>query len=129
MRTASHKAGHGQNYILCLVYVPDLCGASFCKYLELVTDMPSRKGSPNNATLYLRELSRRMGADPAKILMDTILKSDNEDKILDAAKTMMPYCYPKLSNVEVQMEAEVHHEIGIEPEAIKIIENIRRVKK
>jgi len=88
--------------------------------------MPRVAGAKNNSTLYLRELSRKIGADPAKILMDTILKSDNEDKVLDAAKTMMPYCYPKLSNVEVQMDAEVHHEIGIEPEAIRVLENIRR---
>ena len=67
--------------------------------------------------------------NPALRLMKTALTDPDLDRAHDANKALMPYFYPKLSNIEVKAEIQAAASIGIEPEAIKTIETILSRKK
>ena len=81
-------------------------------------------GNRNTRTLFLQELGKRVGCDPAKNLMDMATNDEDPGRRLEANKALMPYMYPKLANMEVKLDAEIHQELGIEPEAIEVIAKI-----
>ena len=67
------------------------------------------------------------GSHPFQYLM-SILKNKKEDKRtrLHAANMLLPYCMPKLAQVDVKMEAEVT-ELSLEQKVIEIQSRVARI--
>lgn len=82
------------------------------------------KGALSKTTQNLRAFLEQRGSDPKKVLLDIMDNGAKEETRLDAARTLMPYCYPKLSSVEVTGNLDVANTIGIEPAAVETIGKI-----
>lgn len=93
------------------------------------------KGSVAKRNITLAAFLHIEGCNPAKILADVTKTPPLEDATLQeilafkelrfrAAQVLMPYVWPKLSNVEVSGRIETSSVLGVEPEAIKACEQI-----
>jgi hypothetical protein len=94
-----------------------------------------RKGTPNKRTVMRHQLLAGMDTDPAKII-SRIAEDETLDVFvrLEAAKALMPFCYPRLSSVEVggpgggpivsRLEAAHLHALTLDPKARDLMEQI-----
>jgi hypothetical protein len=87
------------------------------------------KGAIGNRSKTLLTLALEKNYNPALRLMKTALTDPDPDRAHDADKALMPYFYPKLSNIEFKGVVDVAAIVGIEPEAVKTIETILSRKK
>ena len=81
-------------------------------------------GSIGNRSKTLQTLALEKKYNPALALMKTATTDPDPNRAHDANKALMPYFYPKLSNIEVKAEVAMNTTLGIEPEAVKAIEQI-----
>ncbi len=88
------------------------------------------KGSKALKYMTLGQILEEKGCCPELILADQAIDPKlDPDQRRDAAKALMPYRWAKLSSIEVSGELKETHVLGLEPEAIKTIENIVSRKK
>lgn len=86
-----------------------------------------KAGTPNKRTQAILELVREYG-DPLLVLAAE-LKNPEYDKRIYAADKLMPYCYPKLTAVQVSNDPE--NPIGQTHDRLKqeLIEVMRKAKE
>lgn len=61
------------------------------------------KGSKNKLDTTLQERLQEDGADPVEILKEIMLSSDKVNMRAEAAKALLPYTYPRLSTVDMNV--------------------------
>lgn len=81
------------------------------------------KGSISKRSATLLAFLRAEGKDPANVLLRGMASKD-EAVAVDCAKTLMPYCYPRLNSIDINLEGEINLELGLEPEALDVIAKI-----
>ena len=87
------------------------------------------KGARNLGNKTVREMILADGFNPISDMIKQLPHCAPGRERFECAEKLARFIYPTMKSIELTGEITLNAELGIEPEAIKIIENIRRVKK